>query len=124
MNSDTLKSFNEENEGRSKANFAEKSANAQLRYQLTPAFAFGGTMTYSSEMLGGQPDEGASGSIELDGYTVYDLFASYKVNEQLDLRANLQNVFDKDYYTAVYSGGSIVYKGDARNAQLTARYKF
>ena len=124
MNSDTLKSFDEENEGRSKANFAEKSANAQLRYQLTPAFAFGGTMTYSSEMLGGQPDEGASGSIKLDGYTVYDLFASYQVNEQLDLRANLQNVFDKDYYTAVYRGGSIVYKGEARNAQLTARYKF
>ena len=124
MDSETLESYNEENEGRPKANFAEKSTNAQLRYQLTPAFAFGGTMTYSSEMFGGQPDEGASGNIELDGYTVYDLFASYKVNENLDLRANVQNIFDEDYYTAVYRGGSIVYKGDARNAQLTARYKF
>ena len=124
MDSETLESYNEENEGRPKANFAEKSANAQLRYQLTPAFAFGGTMTYSSEMFGGQPDEGANGNIELDGYTVYDLFASYKVNENLDLRANVQNIFDEEYYTAVYRGGSIVYKGDARNAQLTARYKF
>ncbi|SDS35292.1 catecholate siderophore receptor [Halopseudomonas sabulinigri] len=124
MDSETLESYNEENEGRPKANFAEKSANAQLRYQLTPAFAFGGTMTYSSEMFGGQPDEGASGNIKLDGYTVYDLFASYRFNEQFDLRANVQNIFDEDYYTAVYRGGSIVYKGDARNAQLTARYKF
>jgi catecholate siderophore receptor len=75
-------------------------------------------------MYGGQPDAGATGNIELDGYTVYDLFASYRVNENLDLRANLQNVFDKDYYTAVYRGGSIVYKGEARSAQLTARYRF
>ena len=124
MNSETLESFDPANEGLPKANFAEKSANAQLRYQLTPAFAFGGTMTYSSEIFGGQPDTGANGNMVLDGYTVYDLFASYKVNENLDLRANLQNLFNEDYYTAVYRGGSIVYKGDARNAQLTARYKF
>ena len=44
-------------------------------------FAFGGTMTYSSEIFGGQPDTGANGNMVLDGYTVYDLFASYKVNE-------------------------------------------
>lgn len=124
MNSETLESYDPTAEGRPKANFAEKSANAQLRYQLTPAFAFGGTMTYSSEIFGGQPDTGANGNIVLDGYTVYDLFASYQVNENLDLRANLQNLFNEDYYTAVYRGGSIVYKGDARNAQLTARYKF
>lgn len=124
MNSETMESFDPANEGLPKANFAEKSANAQLRYQLTPAFAFGGTMTYSSEIHGGQPDAGATNRIVLDGYTVYDLFASYQVSENLDLRANLQNLFNEDYYTAVYRGGSIVYKGDARNAQLTARYKF
>ncbi|HDY98663.1 MAG TPA: TonB-dependent siderophore receptor [Pseudomonas sabulinigri] len=124
MNSETLKSYDPANEGLPKANFAEKSANAQLRYQLTPAFGFGGVVTYSSEMFGGQPDAGANGNIELEGYTVYDLFASYRFTEQFDLRANLQNVFDDDYYTATYRGGSIVYKGDARNAQLTARYKF
>lgn len=124
MDSETLKSYNQVNEGLPKANFAEKSANAQLRYQLTPDFAFGGTMTYSSEIRGGQPDAGATNRIVLDGYTVYDLFATYQVNEHLDLRANVQNIFNEDYYTAVYRGGSIVYKGDARNAQLTARYKF
>ncbi|WP_051692865.1 TonB-dependent receptor [Marinobacterium lacunae] len=124
MDSETLESYDPENIGRPKANFAEKSGNAQLRYQATPAFAFGGTATYSSEIFGGQPDAGASGEIELPDYTVYDLFATYQFSKQLSLRANIQNVTDEEYYTAVYRGGSIVYLGDARSANLTLNYKF
>ncbi len=124
MDSETLESYDADNVGKPKANFAEKSANAQLRYQLTPAFAFGGTATYSSEIFGGQPDAGSSGDIELPSYTVYDLFASYQFNKNLSLRANIQNVTDEEYYTAVYRGGSIVYLGDARSANLTLNYKF
>ncbi|GGB96698.1 TonB-dependent receptor [Marinobacterium zhoushanense] len=124
MESETLESYDPENVGKPKANFAEKSGNAQLRYQLTPKFAFGGVATYSSEIFGGQPDAGASGDIELPDYTVYDLFASYQISPQLSLRANVQNVTDEEYYTAVYRGGSIVYLGDARSANLTLNYKF
>ncbi|QEQ97715.1 TonB-dependent receptor [Neptunomonas concharum] len=124
MDSETLKSYNEENIGKPKANFAEQSANLQLKYQATPRFAFGGTMTYSSEIFGGQPDTAARTSIELDGYTVYDLFASYQFNDQLSLRANIQNLTDEDYYTAVYRGGSIVYIGDGRSANVNLIYKF
>ena len=124
MDSETLKSYNEENIGKPKANFAEQSANLQLKYQATPRFAFGGTMTYSSEIFGGQPDTAARTSIELDGYTVYDLFASYQFNDQLSLRANIQNLTDEDYYTAVYRGGSIVYIGDGRSANVNLTYKF
>ena len=124
MDSETLKSYNEENIGKPKANFAEQSANLQLKYQATPRFAFGGTVTYSSEIYGGQPDAAARTSIELDGYTVYDLFASYQFNDQLSLRANIQNLTDEDYYTAVYRGGSIVYIGDGRSANVNLTYKF
>ncbi len=124
MDSETLKSYNEENIGKPKANFAEQSANLQLKYQATPRFAFGGTVTYSSEIYGGQPDAAARTSIELDGYTVYDLFASYQFNDQLSLRANIQNLTDEDYYTAVYREGSIVYIGDGRSANVNLTYKF
>jgi catecholate siderophore receptor len=112
--------------GTQKANFAEKSASAQLKYQLTPKFAFGGNLTYSSEMYGGQPDQGVSvGSmIKLPSYTVFDVFASYQVNKQIGLRANIQNLTDKDYYTAVYRGGDIIYIGDGRAANVTMTYKF
>jgi len=110
--------------GADKPNFADKSANLQLRYQATPKFAFGGTMTYSSEMFGGQPDGAASDTIKLPSYKVYDLFASYEFSRSLSVLANLQNVTDEDYYTAVYRGGSIVYIGDGRSAKVSLKYKF
>ncbi|SIS42349.1 TonB-dependent receptor [Neptunomonas antarctica] len=123
MDSEILKSHDEANVGERKANFADNSANLQLRYQATPKLAVGGVVTYSSEIYGGQPDAAAN-SIELPDYTVYDVFAAYQVNKQLSLRANIQNLTDEDYYTAVYRGGSIVYLGDARSANVSVTYKF
>ncbi len=124
MDSETLKSYDPESVGKPKANFADESANLQLRYQLDPAFAIGGVLTYSSEIYGGQPDAAAREEIELPSYSVVDFFASYKVNDDFDVRANLINVANKEYYTAVYRGGAIVYIGDARAASLTASYRF
>jgi len=112
--------------GRPKANFAKRSVSAQLKYELTPKFNFGGNMTYSSGMLGGQPDQGSASdtTVRTPSYTVFDLFASYQVTEQLGIRANIQNVTDKDYYTAIYRGGDIIYIGDARSANVNVTYKF
>lgn len=124
MDSETLESFDPENVGKPKANFAENSANVQLRYQPVEAFAFGGVMTYSSEIFGGQPDAGANTDITLPDYTVFDLFASYQFSDKLGVRANVNNVTDESYYTAVYRGGSIVYIGDARSADVTVSYQF
>lgn len=124
MHSDTLKSFNEEDEGKPKANFAKRSASGQLKYQATSKFAFGGAVTYSSGMFGGQPDAAANTDISIPGYIVYDAFASYQINKNMTVRANILNLFDKDYYTALYRGGSIVYKGDARSANVNLTYKF
>lgn len=124
MDSETLKSYDEENVGKPKANFADESANLQMRYQFDAGFAVGGVLTYSSEIFGGQPDSAAIESIELPSYSVVDLFASYQLSDKLDVRANLNNVTDKRYYTAVYRGGAIVYIGDARSADLTLSYRF
>lgn len=110
--------------GLPKANFAEKSANVQLSYQVTPAFTFGGTATYSSEILGGQPDQGSTGNVRLPSYTVYDLHARYQFDERLSLSVNVQNLTDEQYYTAVYRGGSIVYLGEGRSANLKLAYNF
>lgn len=112
--------------GNPKANFAKRSVSAQLKYQFTPKFNFGGNLTYSSSMLGGQPDQGVASDtiVHTPSYAVFDLFASYQVTEQLGIRANIQNITDKDYYTAAYRGGSIVYIGDARSANVNLTYKF
>ncbi|WP_417535277.1 TonB-dependent receptor [Methylophaga sp.] len=113
-----------DNIGKPKANFAKRSFNGQLKYQATQKFAFGGVVTYSSGMFGGQPDAAANTDISIPGYIVYDAFASYEINDNMTVRANILNLFDKDYYTALYRGGSIVYKGDARSANVNLTYKF
>ena len=109
MDSEIIESYNDEDVGKSLANFADESAYLQLRYQATTQFSIGGTTTYSSETYVGQPDS-AAGNYQIPSYTVLDLFANYKFNEQLNVRLNIGNVTDKDYYLAGYrSGGFCLY---------------
>ncbi|RZJ26031.1 MAG: TonB-dependent siderophore receptor [Haliea sp.] len=64
-------------------------------------------------------------TIKQGGYTIFDLMAGYKVSEKLDIRFNMTNVFDKNYYQAI--GGSTDSAsafGEPRNFSITAKYKF
>lgn len=113
------------------ANFAEKSAVLQTKYQVTEAFSVGGAARYQSSMCGGSPDQGAPRdgatglcTLRVPSFTKYDVFASYRFNKNLDLRLNVLNVFDKTYYVAVYRSGGFLYKGDARAARVTLDYSF
>ena len=106
------------------ANFANRSAFAQVRYQLTDKFSFGAAANHSSEVYVGQPDSTASEDLRVPSYTIFDAFASYEFNEQLNARVNVANLTDKDYYLTAYRSGAFAYIGDARNAQLTVAYEF
>jgi catecholate siderophore receptor len=55
---------------------------------------------------------------------VYDAFDAYRFNKNLELRANLLNLADNDYYLAGYRSGSFVYKGDARALRMTLNMDF
>ena len=131
MDAEVHESFDTDSVGRTLSNFADNSAFWQLRYQASDAFSFGGTMTYSSEMYAGQPDSGAGFNTEINdysykvpSYTSFDVFATYAFSEQLNLRLNVANVTDKDYYLAAYRSGAFTYIGAARNAKLTLTYEF
>lgn len=131
MESEVLESYTAANVGKTLSNFADTTASLQLRYQATPKFAFGAAAKYESEKYAGQPDTAASFSSDtglysqpIPAYTVVDVFANYRVNKQTDLRLNVGNVADKDYYLAGYRSGSFLYKGDARNVRLTLNYDF
>ncbi len=110
--------------GKKLANFADKSISLQAKYHLTPDFTLGGAVTYESKRYTGQPDSAASETRYVPSYTVYDAFATYKVNSSTSLRLNVNNVFNKDYYLAAYRSGAFTYIGDKRSAQLTLQYKF
>jgi outer membrane receptor for ferric coprogen and ferric-rhodotorulic acid len=52
--------------------------------------------------------------------------AGYRVNQNLDLQVNANNIFDRRYYSSIANSAS--YGGDAygnpRNMMLTAKYSF
>ena len=130
MKAKVLDSFTAANEGKTLSNFADRTASAQLRYQATPKIGFGTAVKYESKKYAGQPDTAAAFDAQgrysqpVPAYTVWDLFADYRIDKQAKLRLNIGNVFDKDYYLAAYRSGSFLYKGDARNARLTLNYEF
>lgn len=129
LRSKVLDSATASNIGRPLSNFAEKSFSAQAKYQLTNAFSFGATARYESDRCGGQPDTAAGYtatgycSQPVPSFAVYDVFAAYRFSKKLDLRVNVLNATNKDYYTAVYRSGSFLYKGDARAVRLTLNYE-
>ncbi|MFJ2338944.1 TonB-dependent siderophore receptor [Pseudomonas protegens] len=62
--------------------------------------------------------------IEQKSYTLVDLMATYKATENVDVRLNLNNIFDKRYYRDISSNpdfGNSLY-GDPRNAMVTVRW--
>ncbi|CAN5206481.1 TonB-dependent receptor [soil metagenome] len=130
MDSAVTKSATATNLGRALANFANTSGMAQAKYQFTDKFYLGGAVKYESKRYGGQPDTAApvtatgAYSQVTPAYTVFDLFGAYRVNPKLEARLNVSNVFDKDYYLAVYRGGFFLYQGDARAVRLTLNYDF
>jgi len=130
MSAKVLESYTKANIGKTLSNFADTTASAQLRYQLTPAFAFGTAVKYESKKYAGQPDTAAAYDANdnytqpIPSYTVVDLFANYRLTKSAALRLNLGNIFDKEYYLAGYRSGSFLYMGTARNARLTFTYDF
>jgi catecholate siderophore receptor len=130
MESEILESYNTDTEGKVLSNFADDSVFLQLRYQASPKFSFGGTLTYSGELYAGQPDSAAgfsratgNYSYEVPSYKVFDAFASYQFSEQLKARINIGNVTDEDYYLTAYRSGAFTYIGEARNAHLSVDYE-
>jgi len=130
MDSEVLDSATLANEGKELSNFAKKSVFTQLRYEFTEQFALGGGVRYEGEKFAGQPDTAAAYGTDgrysqpIPSYSVYDLFATYRFNRDLDMRLNVNNVTDRDYYLAGYRSGSFLYMGDARSYRLTLNYEF
>lgn len=65
-------------------------------------------------------------NITQKAYAVADLVVGWQATPQLDLRLNINNLFDQKYYNALSGSASFpsnVY-GEPRNVMLSARYQF
>ncbi len=129
LDSKVLASATAANVGKPLSNFAKKSFSLQAKYQLTEAFSFGASGRHESDRCGGQPDTAAGFSATgycsqpVPAFTVFDAFAAYRFSRRFDVRVNVLNVANKDYFTAVYRSGSFLYKGDARAVRFTLNYE-
>lgn len=105
----------------------ERSAKLATSYRLPGAWRqltvganlnWQGRTWYSTTLTGNVPARADEGSFAVTG-----LMARYVFNSKLSATLNINNVFDKTYYSGygLYGSG---YYGDPRNAQLTLRASF
>ncbi|MCS4061112.1 TonB-dependent receptor [Pseudomonas putida] len=75
----------------------------------------GGSLYHQSKVYLGNVEQGA--------YNLVDLNANYQINRSLSAQLNLNNVFDKHYYSAIYNSNLGNYYGEPRNFAVTLRYE-
>jgi len=131
MDSEVIEAFDPEHVGLALSNFADNHAYLQLRYDATDTISLGGAITHKSEMYGGQPDTAADFDDTIDDYSVVvpsyetlDIFFNYYPSDKLNIKVNLANVTDEEYFTAAYRSGSFMYLGDARSIRASITYSF
>jgi outer membrane receptor for ferric coprogen and ferric-rhodotorulic acid len=118
------KDANPDNEGRLFASDLPRHLfKANTTYTLPGAlerWRIGGGLTAQNTIY----NKGTGYRIEQKAYSIVDLMAGFKVSENIDLRLNVNNLFDKKYYQSINSNTWNAFNvyGDPRNAMMTVRW--
>ncbi|BBK33722.1 catecholate siderophore receptor [Stella humosa] len=107
------------NDGNEMANVAPHSFSIWSTYRFLKDWQIGGGAFYNSERWANDAN-----TRKVPGYWRFDAMASYDVTENVGLRLNVQNLFDKKYYDAGYTSGGFAYVGPGRTILLTTAVKF
>ncbi len=92
-------------------------------YQLPgdlSAFTVGGGVNVQS----GQSRQIGASTASASGRTVWNAYAKYQINPNWAAHLNVNNIFNKTYYTAVGNLVNGIHYGEPRNAMLTLRGMF
>ncbi len=110
--------------GKMPRNTPKQTFNLWTTYQLPLGFKVGGGMEFKSKRYGGAPTgTGAFNPNWVPSYTRWDAMVAYE-QPKYAIKLNVQNLFDKLYYDAIYDNGGFTYVGQARRFILSAEYKF
>ena len=106
----------------------EDQINLYTTYKLTgplDKLTLGGGARWQSEGWKSIRNSGLRRSeiLTQDPYWLVDLMARYQITKNLSASLNVNNVFDKNYYTNIGFYDS-AYPGDPRNFMVTTRYNF
>ena len=88
----------------------------------------GGSFYWQSTIYNNGTTSGIVYHEEQKAYALVGLNASWQATPNLDIRVNVNNLFDKKYYRSLTGQSGLAYPtsvyGDPRNAMMTARYRF
>lgn len=112
-----------DSDGRYNSNQPQTVFKLFTRYQLPmlPDLTFGGGITWQNRVF--QDDTAPDGSTQRvyqGSYPLANLFARYQVTKQVAVQANVDNLFDRTYYTYM---NNYVY-GEPRNFSVSVSYQF
>ncbi|GLC97015.1 iron transport outer membrane receptor [Cupriavidus sp. TA19] len=108
---------NAANNGNQFPNTPKNSFSLWTTYQVLPALTVGGGAYYVDKVYANPAN-----SLYVPSYWRFDLMAAYRVNKNLSLQLNVQNLFDKTYYTKAHNHYGAL--GAGRFGMLTANFKF
>ena len=93
------------------------NANLFTKYKLDK-WSVGGGVNYKSKFYTGEGDK----RITQDAYALANLMLGYDIDSNIKAQINLNNIFDKKYYTGI--GDNLMVYGAPRNVTFTLRYQF
>ncbi|MGE4323708.1 MAG: TonB-dependent receptor, partial [Sphingobium sp.] len=92
-------------------------------YRLPFGLEVGGGVRYVSGLHRGT--DGAAGTpARTQGYTVVDAILAYAVTDNITLRANAYNLFDKDYVLGINKSGYRYTPGQPQTFLFSADFRF
>ena len=93
------------------------SQHLDAAYQLDRDWSIGGGALYT-----GRRFADAANTQSADAYWRFDAMASYRVTESVDLRLNILNLTDEEYFDGLQSQKAVI--APARTVLLTTNVKF
>jgi catecholate siderophore receptor len=127
------------NTGKQFPQTAKHSFTLWSNYQVTPGLSIGAGALYNSRVYGGYADnrsasQDANGNVTVSpatktlaravsGYWRFDARAGYKVNDNIDVSVNVQNLTNKTYFNQVYTSHyASIAPGRSAFATVNVRY--
>ena len=113
--------------GQTARNSPKFTFNLWTTYRLGMGWKIGGGVEHKSKRYGYNPGTDTSTNAfnpnTVPSYTRWDAMVAYE-QPKYTVKLNVQNLFNKLYYDALYDNGGFAVPGQARRAILSAEYKF
>jgi catecholate siderophore receptor len=112
-------------------NTPDATFNLWTTYEFMPKWKVGGGVEMKGERYGYSSNSAFSPSNTLfidgpntaPGYSRYDAMVSYE-DKRWGVQLNVKNLFNKEYYDALYDNGGFVVPGNKRTVIMTTELKF